>query len=150
MGFWSGFKKTVKPFVDVASWVNLDQLKLYGKSISDIGKGLFIPQHALRNETYEQALRRLKLTEAEVNKKADDLYRLSILFCTIAICLFIYAIYLLIEHKSILAVAISLVLTAVTLAKAFNYHFWVFQIKKRHLGCTFREWFMEGLLGINK
>ncbi len=150
MGFWSGFKKAAKPFVDVPSWMNLNKLKTYGKSISDIGKGLFIPQKALRNETFEQALQRLKLSEADLNKKAHTLYNLSLIISAIALCLIAYLIYLIISHASFIAILVTLVLISVMLAKAFSYHFWVYQIRKRRLGCTIQEWFMEGLLGINK
>jgi intracellular multiplication protein IcmV len=150
MGFWSGLKKGAKPFVDVQSWLNLDQLKNYGKSISDIGKSLFIPQKASRNETFEQAIRRFNLSEADLNKKAENLYNLSIIFCAIALCLLGYVIYLIITHASIMAVIVTLVLSSIILTKAFSYHFWVFQIKKRRLGCSLQEWFKEGLLGIKK
>jgi intracellular multiplication protein IcmV len=150
MGFWSGFKKGVRPFIDVQSWLNLDQLKTYGRSISDIGKSLFVPQKATRNETFEQAIRRFNLSEADINKKAGNLYTLSIIFCGIALCLLAYAIYLIIMHGSIMAVIVTLVLSSIILAKAFSYHFWVFQIKKRRLGCSLQEWFKEGLLGIKK
>ncbi len=150
MGFWSGLKKGAKPFVDVPSWMNLNQLKNYGKSISDIGKGLFIPQQASRYETFEDALRRLKLSEDQLNHKAANLHNLSIMLSLIALCLFAYVIYLLVTHGKIMAIMVTLVLTAVILAKAFSYHFWVFQIKKRRLGCTLQEWFTEGLLGIKK
>lgn len=150
MGFWSGFKKAAKPFVDVSSWMNLNQLRSYGKSISDIGKNLFIPQQALRNETFEQALKRLKLSETDVIKKAHTLHNLFLIIFAFALCLIAYLIYLIITHASIMAIMVTVVLIAVLLAKSFSYHFWIYQIKKRRLGCTFQEWFMEGLLGINK
>ena len=150
MGFWSGLKKGVKPFVDVSSWLNLDQLKNYGKSISDIGKSLFIAQKASRNETFEAALKRFNLSEAELQKKAEDLHKLSVIFSVFAVCLLAYFIYLLVTHGSIMAIIVTLVLSSVIFAKAFSYHFWVFQIKKRRLGCSLQEWFKEGLLGIKK
>lgn len=150
MGFWSGFKNAAKPFVDVPSWLNLNQLKTYGKSISDIGKNLFIPQQALRNETFEQALKRLKLSETDVIKKARTLYNLFLIVFVFALCLIAYLIYLIITNASFMAIMVTTVLIAVLLAKAFSYHFWVYQIKKRRLGCTFQEWFKEGLLGMNK
>lgn len=150
MGFWSGLKKGAKPFVDVSSWMNLDQLKTYGKSISNMGKGLFVPQQASRYETFDDALRRLKLSEAELNHKAANLHNLSITLSLIALCLFAYVIYLIITHGKLMAIIVTSVLTTVILAKAFSYHFWVFQIRKRRLGCTLQEWFTEGLLGIKK
>lgn len=61
----------------------------------------------------------------------------------IALC---YLVYLIIGgHWKGVLVCFGVVLLAASLA--FRYHFWLFQLEKRKLGCSFREWLKEGLLG---
>ena len=40
--------------------------------------------------------------------------------------------------------------TLIALVLAFRYHFWYFQMKQHKLGCTFNEWYRQGLLGEKK
>lgn len=150
MGFWSGFKKVTKPFVDVPSWLNTREIKTYGNSIIDMGKGLFIPQTPKHNESFEQAKIRLRLTEKDIQKRRNEFRTLVILFSLITLFLVGYLIYLIVIHSSILAKLITMALILMVLAKLFNYHFWLYQIQKRRLGCSIKEWFREGLLGMKK
>ncbi|MCF6764921.1 hypothetical protein L3V82_03975 [Thiotrichales bacterium 19S3-7] len=57
----------------------------------------------------------------------------SILSLLYTAMLFYRAYYL----GGIIAISVSLVF----IAHAFKYHFWVFQIKTKKLGCSFGEWF---------
>jgi intracellular multiplication protein IcmV len=150
MGLWSGVKKVAKPFVDVSSWLNVKQIKSYGSSIIDVAKDLFIPQTAQHTETFEQATRRLGLSEKDLQKRAHEFRLLALMFSLIALSLLGYLIYLIIVQSSFLAKLVTIALMLMVLAKLFNYHFWLFQIKNRRLGCTLKEWFTEGLLGMKK
>jgi intracellular multiplication protein IcmV len=51
---------------------------------------------------------------------------------------------------SIKAFIVSLVVTLIALILAYRYHFWYFQMKQRKLGCTFSEWYKQGLFGEKK
>lgn len=150
MGLWSGVKKVTKPFVDLSSWLNVKQIKSYGSSIVDVAKDLFIPQTPQHNETFEQAIKRMGLTEIDIQKRQKEFRLLALMFALIALSLLGYFIYLIIVQSSFLAKIVTIALLLMVSAKLFNYHFWLFQIKKRQLGCTFKEWFTEGLLGIKK
>lgn len=150
MGLWTGVKKVAKPFVDVSSWANVNQIKTFGGAIVDMGKSLFIPQQPLHEETFEEAARRLRLTEKDIKDREQQFRYLTIVFSIISLSLLGYFISLIIMHGSIFAKIVTFVLFLIVLAKLFSYHFWLYQTKQRRLGCTLREWFREGLLGIKK
>ena len=107
---------------------------------------MIVPQKAKRTETFEEAMVRLRLSKADISQRTQEFKRLFIIFLVIFIVLLSYTVYLLSEG-SIRPGLVSLVLTFIVLAQIFRYHFWLFQIKQRKLGCTLREWFWQGLLG---
>lgn len=138
--------KVVKPFVDVPTWVGYKQLAETSKSIGSILKTLFVPAKAERQETFEEALVRLNLTEQDIAQRKKEFTRLLFFYTGLAIVIFLYAIYLAFAHSihgSIAAFAVTLI----ALAMVFRYHFWLFQIKQRRLGCSFKEWLNSGFIG---
>jgi intracellular multiplication protein IcmV len=146
MGFFSRTGKILKPLVDIPRWMDLPRLAENGKMIVDIAKQLIVPQKAKRTETFEEAMVRLRLSKADISQRTQEFKRLFIIFLVIFIVLLSYTVYLFSEG-SIRPGLVSLVLTFIVLAQIFRYHFWLFQIKQRKLGCTLREWFWQGLLG---
>lgn len=61
-------------------------------------------------------------------------------FAIVAALVFLYTIIMIIRGF-FLGSFISGALTCLMLAQSFKYHFWVFQIRSKKLGCTFGEWF---------
>ena len=146
MGFWSGTKKIFKPLVDVSTWLNLKQIRENGHSILQMAKDVFVPGKATRQETFEEAMNRLNLTEEDIKKRTIEFNRLIAIMLTLFFLIISYGIYLAWQGSwSGFLPCISMSLFVLGLA--FRYHFWLFQIKQRKLGCTFREWldssFME-------
>ncbi|WP_131783151.1 type IVB secretion system protein IcmV [Legionella gresilensis] len=140
-----------KSIFNVRAWTDFDRLNAFTLYLTNVLRFLFVPQ---KNKTssneasanFEAAMAAMNLTEANLEARKRGLYRLSILMCVIAFGFLCYAIY----HMflgGIIAALISLVLMLVTLALAFRYHFWYYQIKERKLGCTFKEWYRRGFLG---
>lgn len=132
-------KKFVKPHVDIPKWVALDDMSDSITNVVDLGKTLFIPQKATFQETFEEALVRLNLTEADVAKREKEFIRLQFIFGGFALLVFAYCVYLLLESNFVCAV-ICFALISIILSQVFRYNFWAFQIRKRKLGCTFQEW----------
>ncbi len=142
----SGVKKVVKPFVDVPTWLGYRQLADMSQSIKNLFKGFFIPQKPEVEEDFAATMVRLNLTEADIQQRAKEFKRLAVLFALLSTAVFVYSIYLfwIGSWKGTLA---GLAVTLVVLAYTFRYHFWLFQVKQRRLGCTFRDWWNSGFMG---
>lgn len=123
-----------------------DRIKAGGQFIESGAKKLFVPDPSRPVETFDEAQHRMKLTETDLASRARALYRLSIMMACLAIFLFVYFFYH-IFYGTWHAAFLTFALTLLALAISFRYHFWYFQIKSRKLGCTFREWYRQGLMG---
>ena len=141
MGFWKTSKKVAGHIVDVRvdKWIGLDSIKQTTRGIYGSAKELVTPEQAARTETFEQALERLNLTEADLAKQKIQFTRLFYFFVVLAFTVFGYGIYIALQGN-LLGFLIAFALTAYALSQAFRYHFWVFQITKRKLGCSIKDW----------
>jgi intracellular multiplication protein IcmV len=138
--------KVLASRLNIRAWGDADRIKSGAGFIGVSLKRIFSPDPNRPVETFEAAQKRLKLTDKDLLARQHSFLRFSVAFLVLAIGLFLYAIYHFIfgtVHAGILTSA----LTMVAAAMAVRYHFWYFQIKCRKLGCTFNEWFHEGLMG---
>ena len=138
-----------KPFFNVRGWMGWDGIVQGGSAIKTLAISLFVPAQSTRTESFEEALMRLQLTEEDVIKKQKYFQWLFILFFIATIGLFTYAIVMFFMHAYAASLA-SFGLTALLLAQTFRNHFWWFQMKRRKLGCSIKEWLLEGVFGIRK
>ena len=135
-------RKLVKTFLDVPRWVGVNEIVTVGKTVKDLGKRLVTPQQAERQETYEQAVKRLNLSQEDIDKRCRYWRMTSYVYLFSALCFLGYSIHLfLLEHYA--SSLTTLVFIAVLLAFAFREHFWYTQMKRRRLGFTFQEWLSE-------
>lgn len=131
---------------NVRAWFDWDRIKSFTLFLMDGFKKLFIVQEQLQADSFSEAQKQFKLTDADLLLKQKALWRLSMLMVTIALLIFGYSIYHFI-YGTLRAGLVSLVVMMIAWVLAFRYHFWYFQIKKQKLGCTFNEWYRQGLLG---
>ena len=141
----NGIKKVAKPFVDVPAWAGYDQLKASAKSISTSMKDLFVPKKSDKKETFEEAMQRLNLTEADLIARQKEFKRLIIIFSILGFIVLGYTFYL-IWDRAFWGGLASFGLTVLVFSYSFRYHFWLFQIRQRKLGCTLREWLDSGFM----
>lgn len=134
------FKISRKTFFDPAGWIGYNELKAYNKIIWSQLRALATPAAAQRMETFEQAMERLNLTEADVEKTAQQYLIYAIIFVILAALAFAAGFVLLIAYGTFFGWVLAMASTAIVLSQAFRFHFWHFQIKHRKLGCTFQEW----------
>jgi len=139
----------LKRVFNVRQWSDYDRLKAFTQYLGTGIKKMFIPhQETLKDSknTFTQMSLKMNLTEQDLLARSNGLYRLSILMCILALGILGYGGYQVYQghYKSFL---ISMVVSLIGLVLAFRYHFWYFQIKERKLGCTFKEWYKQGLLG---
>jgi len=126
------------------------QLIENAKPIIDLAKGLFtLPERTPNEEAFEAALERLELTEADLQQRAKAFNRLRFFYLLVAACVFSYGIYLL-NFYTLRGALASFGVTFIPLGFAFRYHFWLYQVRQRKLGCTFREVMNATFLGNKK
>lgn len=141
MGFFSRTKKIVKPLVDVPTWISYRQMADTSKGMFTFVKNLLVPNpKPATEETFEQAIQRLNLTEADLAARAKRFKQLTIFWIVIFFTIFFYSIYLA-WQGSLPGFIASIGLSVFTLVQCFRNHFWLFQIKQRKLGCSLSEWF---------
>lgn len=146
MGFFNGVKKTVKPLVNVPRWMSMKSVSASGTYVGRLFKRVFVPQQPERKEDFNDALQRLNINEQDLQQRRKEFQRLLILFLIIWIIVWAYSIYLFVQPYYRAGV-IAFVVGLIALTQAFRYHFWLFQIKQKKLGCGLKEWFLTGLLG---
>lgn len=139
-----GFFKRVFNF---RAWADWDRTQTISNYFMNTIRRLFLiqPAKASQIKSFEDVVAELKLTETDLIVKAKSLKRLCILMIVLACLFYSYGMYQLL-YGSYLGVLLSLVLMCVTLALAFRYHFWYFQIRHRKLGCKISEWFKASFM----
>jgi intracellular multiplication protein IcmV len=140
------FKISRKTFFNPSGWTDWNYLKFQNKTVVDIIKTSATPEKPVREETFEQAMQRLGLTEADVQTGAASYRLYAVIFFLIGVALFAYAFYLLFSHTSILGFVLGLATTGLCVVQAFKFDFWSFQMRRRQLGATFAEW-QRSILG---
>ena len=142
----SRIRRVITNIFNVRYWADWDRMKAYTLYLGTAIKNLFVPQNNEASESFEEAQKRMHISDSAMLVKQKSLFRLSLLMLVIAMLLFAYALYHLILGN-FLAFILSLVVMMIAGVLAFRYHFWYFQIKERKLGCTISEWFHQGLMG---
>jgi hypothetical protein len=135
------FKVSRKTFFNPSAWLGYTELKDHNRTLWDNLSGLFsVPQPPLVEETFEQAMQRLGLSEEDVAHAAKN-YRLYALgFFLIGLAVFLYSFFLLFSHGLFLGWLLALSAAILFWGNAFKYDFWSFQMRSRKLGVTFEEW----------
>lgn len=144
MGFFGGIKKAGGYVFNfrVDKWFGLDQFKSSSGQLVDEAKTIFVGEKASRTETFEQALQRLNVTEQELQARLKEFRRLLVVYLLVALVLFVYSTYIAYAYDNILGFFMGLAVTTYALSHAFKYHFWIFQITHKKLGCSLKEWFV--------
>ena len=148
MKVFGTIKKVVKPLVDVPTWMGTSTIKDNWRLIRSTYKDIFTPREVKNTETFAEAMARMNLTEADLKARLKEYTILLSVYLIFAIGIISYGVFLLIEG-GFLGFIIAFSLGYFSLAQAFRSHFWIFQIKRRKLGCTFKEWF-SGTFGVKQ
>lgn len=125
-------------------WLSVDYLKETTGHLKSIFVDTFVPKKARYSETFEEALERLQLSEQELLNRQTEFFRLFCFFIGLSLCVISYGIYLA-YTKLFLSALIAFCLSLYALTQAFRFHFWLFQLKHRKLGCTLWEWFNSSI-----
>lgn len=134
------FKVTRKTFINPAGWIDYNALKEYNRTIWDVLRNLFTSPQPVREESFEAAMERLKLSEKDVKSIINNYQIYCYIFLALGLLLFLYAFYILFHHGSFTGWLLGLSASALFFSQAFRYSFWSLQMEKRKLGLTFAEW----------
>ena len=143
MGFFSGTKKVVGQVINlrVHEWIDAKYHKNFFNFLSNYSKSLFTKnQPKLQQETFAEAVQRLNLSEEDLIKRKKEFNKLFIISLIISISLFSYTMFITIKYSNFYSFILGTSVTAMGLANAFKYHFWLTQITKKKLGLSFKEW----------
>lgn len=134
------FKVTRKTFFNPAAWIDYTNLRNQTLMIYGVIRTIFTPEKPTRTETFEEAMKRFKLHEKDIDEMATN-YRVyaGVLFL-LGITSILYCFYLLFHHVLVLGCLMGICVSMLFFAQAFRYDFWAFQLRQRRLGCTFNEW----------
>lgn len=135
------FKKVGGRLVDVRvdKWMSWDYLGDTANRFKVLLLDIVIPKKATYSETFEEAMQRLGLTEDDVEQRKKEFVRLIAFFIVLALAIVSYALYLAFQG-SLAPSLIAFCLALYSLSQAFRFHFWLFQLRHRKLGCTIKEW----------
>jgi intracellular multiplication protein IcmV len=101
---------------------------------------LFVVSEPTHTETFEEAMVRLNLTEQDIKEQGERYFNFAVLFITLSILSIVFAFYLLFAERTFAGFLLGLAVTMLFGGQAVRYHFWMFQIRSRRLGCTLEEW----------
>lgn len=134
-------RKFFKSFINVRRWIFFDEVKSYGAFVVGLAKNVFFPQKKEHiKETFEEAVVRLNLTEQDLSNKRKYFFRSSVIYMFLGLALNCYAIYLFFDSHHIVATVV-VILGLLMFVYSYRESFWLMQISRRKLGCTFGEWY---------
>lgn len=147
MKFPNILKISRKSIFNPRAWFGVDELKAQHQFVKENIRTMFKADKPTREETFEEAVQRLGLSDDQIKQKIKASYRNVIIFCLGGFIVFFYAFYLLFRFKYILPWLMGLSASGIFFAYAFKFHFWICQMRERKLGMTAKEW-LNSLLGV--
>lgn len=130
----------------IKEWFDWARLKSFNIAFKTTLLNLLVLKKNTHSESFNTAVKKLDLTDEDLLLKQKSLLNLSRLMLFVALVILLYTGYQLF-YGSYSAAIVSFIIMLLAVTFAFRYHFWYFQIKQKKLGCTFHEWFRQGLLG---
>ncbi|HLD16996.1 MAG TPA: type IVB secretion system protein IcmV [Coxiellaceae bacterium] len=149
MGLRDGLKNSFKdgalsPF-NVSRWIGTDNIKASSRTVQDLYKDLYKKElvgSGVKKETFEEAMIRLGLTEADIQKRMALSRKRLVIYALFGVFTVGYMIYLFAIHQ-FSASFLCLIILLLLLTYCFKEHFQYYQMKRRKLGCSIKEWLRD-------
>ncbi|WP_192484583.1 MULTISPECIES: hypothetical protein [Cysteiniphilum] len=129
------FRRTKKMFL-------AESFKKQHVYLTSMLKKVFMIKKPKSNMSYED----LPTIGVDHKKQVKLIKRFTLLYrvcMALAIIDYFYALYLLIYADGVLVSFVCFSLLLLILANAFKYHFWRYQLLRKKLGCSFKEWALD-------
>lgn len=140
MAIKDAFKVNRKTFFNPRAWADWDGFTYRNKVLFDLLKSIFEKPKPAREETFEQAMQRQGVTESDLEQMKRRYRIFEVIFLLAGLAVFSYAFYLLFKFTSFTGFLISLAASAAFFSQAYQYDFWIMELKQRRLGLTFEDW----------
>ena len=145
----SASRRVVRSFFNPRAWTSYDTMRDISQYLFDGFSRLFVLKKRGQTEELDEVMRKLSLNEKDIAERKKVFFRMTLLMGLISLLVFFYTMYHLL-YANYHAVLLGSVVCFLSLALTFRYHFWYFQLRRRKLGCTFKEWLRLGLLGADE
>ena len=139
MGFGSYIKNTVKNNTNVKNWSAWDAIKTNAKTIVGMVKEPVSAGAAQEKRTFDETMKEYGLSENDIQVRMNTRFRTAIGCFLLALIAIGWTIYLFITSMYLSSI-VALTVAGLMSAYAFREHFYYFQMKKRKLNCTFKDW----------
>ena len=139
----AGFIKNrvIKTKNTLSDWMGINILVDMFNMSKDIFIAVFMPGKGepVVKETYEEAVERLKLSDADLEERKKMFMMQVILYMVAGFAVLGYAVWLAFQGY-LTAMGIAFLVAVLSMSYAFRSHFWLFQMRQKKLGCTFKEY----------
>lgn len=130
--------RIIKPLVNFPRWMGVQKIRENGRAIVKMIKDMRIYRPTVRQESFEEAMIRMHLSEEDIKARMKTCLILSIVYSCCTLLFLIYTVYM-VWHGH-LGMILGFLVTILVAVFAYREHFWYFQMKTRTLGRTFKEW----------
>src|SRR5689334_14388864 len=122
MAIKDAFKVNRKTFFNPKAWIDYDILKDQTKTVFGLFKAVFAKPTAGREETFEEAKKRLNLTEEDINEARKNYLFFALIFAVLGVGLLALSFYFLFTGH-LLGFLLGIAVCALLFAQAFRNHF---------------------------
>jgi intracellular multiplication protein IcmV len=133
----------------LGDWMGLSVTVGVARMMGNIIVAVFMPWKAGPKgepETFEQAIKRLRLSEEDIVARRRMFVQQAIFFTLVGFAIIAYGVSLAFS-QAIVGMLMTFLVSLIAFVNAFRSHFWYFQMKQRKLGCTLQEWLNGSLEG---
>ena len=134
------FKINRKTFFNPKAWMDWDRIVEQNKYLWRVLRGLWTPAVPQAIRTFEEAMKENGLTEADIADAIGTYRALAPVFLLLGVSAVFYTFYLLLWHATVVGAFLSIAVAALLFTQMFKYDFWALQMRRRHLGLTFKDW----------
>lgn len=122
-----------------SKWIDYQNLKQTASYLFELGRSFYQIPSANQNETFEEAVEKLNLTDTDLELRFKNFSFLIYFFLFLSLLIGCYFFWLAL-HGHFMGSCMSFAIMVYSLSLAFRYHFWRYQLQRRKLGCTTQEW----------
>lgn len=134
-------RRAVKAKNTLSDWMGIGMLVGVFGLVQSIVTNIFFPWKKEKGaaETFDEAVARMNLTEADLEERKKMFLMQVFIYLGAGFAVLGYAVWLAFGGYFV-EMFLAFLVALLALAYAFRSHFWLFQMKHRKLGCTFKEY----------
>lgn len=143
------FSVNRKTFLNPTAWLGVSGIAAQNNTLLGILKPMFSKQQPVAEETFDSALQRWELTDADLEAGITQYTRYALLFAICGLISLLYGFYLLFRYHTFAGWLLAMGMVGLFVSQAYKYDFWAMQMKRRTLGLSLDQ-YIEYRFGNNK